>query len=62
MGGLFSKKAKYWVPEHRKLHDLVEDDSRSQLVDWYCVWAVFLEIISDFRENCLRETYTQSDL
>jgi hypothetical protein len=29
MGALFSKKKKYWVPEHRKLDDLLEDPQRS---------------------------------
>jgi hypothetical protein len=28
MGALFSKKKKYWVPEHRKLVDLCDDPQR----------------------------------
>ena len=28
MGALFSKKKKYWVPEHRKLADLCDDPQR----------------------------------
>jgi len=31
MGALFSKKKKYWVPDHRKLEDLCDDPQRCRL-------------------------------
>jgi hypothetical protein len=40
MGALFSKKKKYWVPEHRKLEDKVEDLSKWKVVEDMTGWQV----------------------
>ena len=40
MGALFSKKKKYWVPEHRKLEDKIEDLSKWKVVEDMTGWQV----------------------
>ncbi len=40
MGGLFSKKKKYWVPDHRKMADKIEDITRWKAVEDFTGWQV----------------------
>jgi len=40
MGALWSKKRKFWVPEHRKLVDKVEDMSRWKAVEDFTGWQL----------------------
>uniref|UniRef100_A0A6U5CJY4 Uncharacterized protein n=1 Tax=Hemiselmis andersenii TaxID=464988 RepID=A0A6U5CJY4_HEMAN len=40
MGALFSKKKKYWVPEHRKMEDKLEDLSKWRAVEDMTGWQV----------------------
>jgi hypothetical protein len=40
MGALFSKKRKYWVPDHRKMADKCEDLTRWKTVEDFTGWQV----------------------
>ena len=40
MGALFSKKKKFWVPEHRKMADKLEDLSKWKVVEDMTGWQV----------------------
>lgn len=40
MGALFSKKKKYWVPEHRKMDDKLEDLSKWKAVEDMTGWQM----------------------
>lgn len=40
MGALFSKKKTYWVPEHRKMGDKLEDLSKWKVVEDMTGWQI----------------------
>jgi hypothetical protein len=52
MGFLFSKPKKYWVPEHRRLNDLLDEQQQR--------WQTKTDMTGWQIQNCLSEDFADS--
>ena len=48
MGFLFSKPKKYWVPDHRRLNDLLDEQQQR----WYCTTRGQGYMMSQYMMSC----------